>query len=1140
MKKLAFLMILLVSAALSGFGQTPPAAPLILQDTAFYGEYLAVEGTDYPRAYPVANPPSPIPPPHPYSPPAAAYIHITPPGVTQWSQIPSNQGPPRSSGASPAIVLAEYSLGALATTRLGYGNAVQTAEDLSSLAGQRITEGSAYKNVNTPLIQQGFGEGAWVILFKGAFNEQTGEPWDGPDSQANFQPAKLREAEQILLAATRANPYNGSLYGKLVETYNERMIPLLYAGNQALSFSSSMRYSRTLQQEVDTLNNYAYARYRDAAQVFLDFTGDLTSPLMRMADLESFPSDTFEAEPANRKKGSMQPRLEQLAQLMGRAVGLQADALVRSYRLRYFNSYVHPEDSQFNAAALNALVSEIDGTYLPDLEAQIMVAREFVAMLQELYGSAAVSRGYLDNAKAGLDSLVELRDAIKRREIAFVSASFAGNTQGNQLNINPDEIEITNYQTYAPGYVPFYNPGDAQGGSVASLASLAKTAATRSALRDEKAESAAREHESNVTALKTGISQVRRSYFSELTALCGSYTNDAGEQVPAVAYSLLTSAQIQGLSNAEFNRLEPKIPGERAIASEIQLQWRKVDEATLGLEQAAQELQNTIDRIRQAESSVQQITNRYNETAEIIQGNGEKLAAFDLQLGQIQADLYKTIDKINKQNQKKTLWGRIGLNVIGQTFNAIATGNWGAPIAAFLDGIGQAAQSHNDAIKATKIADAQADAAIQTAKINEQKTVIHTMERVRAVYDQNFVNKVNSEEKIHSLLLEVQSRKLDILLADQRLDQENAKLASLIGRVQQLLGFYREAIQLETETNPMARPDYRLIRNLKQADAEAAFLRAQERAFLVARAARYKVNDSSRGNDLRNLERNILRARRGEELDFLLEGIEISIANWYTNSVGAPSSETIRISLRHDIFQKNYLERDANQNIVIDASRFEVQPNVQGGTQPTARQLAEASDAAWAKFLEEHTETFFGIKILSLPLSLHLMNDSNTDDFGRAKNPLYNPTAYNMIIRHGASVGVHVEGNQLAGFNASTPIRFSLVQEGTSYIRSSPAVLRRPGPGFLFEFNPDPRATRSWNVLPESGALIGSGQTSLNDTNVPVSHSRQFFERSPANNRWVLEFFSNNGSGTQLLLSNLDKIADIQLVFDVEYFVQQQ
>jgi hypothetical protein len=302
------------------------------------------------------------------------------------------------------------------------------------------------------------------------------------------------------------------------------------------------------------------------------------------------------------------------------------------------------------------------------------------------------------------------------------------------------------------------------------------------------------------------------------------------------------------------------------------------------------------------------------------------------------------------------------------------------------------------------------------------------------------------------------------------------------------------------------------LRDLQNRDAEESFLFAQEWTYLAAKAAQFKVNGSRQVAEVGVDIENIIHARAADKLLLYLDQLKAKILDLYKSQGTQTSIREARISLRDYVAQNNYVQRDANGDVILSAfNKVEVQT---GG---------QTSDQAWTSFLTNHFSVENRVATLEIPFSTSLDRIPPPEglELQARGNPVFSDTRYDELITYNTAlpnangVKVRIKGRQLTV--GSDEVTVNLRQQGVSYVRSQ-----------SWNVAPDD-GIRFWNLEPRSASITAQ----INDSGgVP---SPQFHERSPANSRWVLSITSSS-LGNQRLLQNLSAITDIEVIFYVRGF----
>ncbi len=164
--------------------------------------------------------------------------------------------------------------------RQGYPNSVN---DLNKDAANLIAKGITYKTSGQTGIsvitrtsdweswKATIGSGAWDIRFPGTRLYSTGEMFVQADIQ-NYSESEILKAAELYRAILFINPSDTEAAKGLLQTYQERMIPLIFAGNTSQMLAFLNRYAMTsLTYEIGLLDE-GVAHYRKAAGIFVELT----------------------------------------------------------------------------------------------------------------------------------------------------------------------------------------------------------------------------------------------------------------------------------------------------------------------------------------------------------------------------------------------------------------------------------------------------------------------------------------------------------------------------------------------------------------------------------------------------------------------------------------------------------------------------------------------------------------------------------------------------------------------------------------------------------------------------------------------------------------------------------------------------
>ncbi len=271
-----------------------------------------------------------------------------------------------------------------------------------------------------------------------------------------------------------------------------------------------------------------------------------------------------------------------------------------------------------------------------------------------------------------------------------------------------------------------------------------------------------------------------------------------------------------------------------------------------------------------------------------------------------------------------------------------------AGIQALLSGAAGLANIYSSYASTNAIAGNSASTARQLGYIEAQKERIRAFESASMQFASRDINLYQTEEALYEMTLRCERLKLSILLAEQREDMAHGELSNMIGRVAFLLQEWSRATYFAT-ISPLNRADYRLILSLAMCDANEMFSYAQERCYLAAKTAEYRINPDPTLTYINTTIKNIMKARRTEDLLTYLNALKTDVYGQQIKQ-GARQTDSLKMSVRHFLVQNNDIELDSSGNIIPSQSTFETQLDANGNPSNTQA----VSDAAWLSFLQSN------------------------------------------------------------------------------------------------------------------------------------------------------------------------------------------
>jgi hypothetical protein len=1023
----------------------------------------------------------------------------------------SNASPVAIQSADGSVVLQQSAIGAsIVTTPEGQGGGYFNSLVLGTNA---LAAGTAYKTIDG---QNGTTTNtSWDLRFPGVIDVTSGNPWPGDGGTQNFDEDLVKQAAEYFRVALRINPYDLQPRIGLVTTYQERMQAHTFAGNNAAVFAGKLRLSPgaanaspgvTIGSEVSYWTN-AVGQYRAAADIFAE-AGTLMpdAATFEALDYSGFVQDTFD--------------------VYSRALGYEADAVQTWLHLSYFSTYQDPLGHTFNPVPLLASLQP----YLDHLQSQLLLASQYSFL-----------SNYLQTDLPSVNANLALLNKQKNTTIPQGLLSFIGQRSTD----TPGDV----IGEYAPEYVPFLftgAPNSQPGTSFDNLMFLANQFINSAQGAESEARNTTRTFDTDRAALTSKLDDIFKNYNDQLGEICGWINGDDGQLHADVAGSLL--------SNADREEQHPLQSGESY--GRIYQQQLNIAQAFAELKAAHEDQHNLYLKAINAQTVADLIATQSLNLAQMYLTNGDSIAALERIRGDEAARVTRQIAEEKAEEAEReannSLLGGIVKAVAGAALTfffppagvaSVASASWAAAELAGKDGakdlanvFAQNAGGHDQAALIRKTADLEAQLQLKNAEITAQEEGIRADEAATVQYAQADQTLWKSAEAWQAFLLDYDRAGLNILMAEQRLLMQKQELNNLHSHIAFLVQEMRKAIVLNNQTaNPLARPDYRLWMDFTTRNAEETFLRAQEWLYLAAKALQYRVNNSASGSSSvsKDIE-DILHARTAIELANVHNQLSADNGYLYLNQGAETTALPIPLRIRNYVVQNNSVVYNNDGSVNTNLSLFET---VAYGTNTIA-----ASDADWLTFLNDHIVFDWDTYSVSLQIpfstSLNRPNlSTNTPGFDPLKirqNPLFSPTRYSDRISYTYSqsgpasdfgVRVNIRGRAL-NLDSTLNVVATLRQEGASYLRSAKWVN-------------DAGAIRLWNLKPVEGLVICSvNNLAANNASASTLSTPQFYERSAANDHWILVIDSLEGSGgnNASLLSQLSSITDIEITFSIRGF----
>ncbi len=553
---------------------------------------------------------------------------------------------PNTEGQTPSagvIRLQHSSFGFMIAGNLGYPDAVK---DLRSDAQNLIAKGIPYK---TPVSSGGeeqtgtgkIGSGAWDIRFPGSRLYSTGELFEeGTDEQNYFESDILKAAERYR-AILFIDPSDEEAAKGLLQTYYEQMVPLIFAGNTAQVCTFRSRFAmNSLAYEIGLLDE-GVAHYRNAAGVFVELT-ETASDLKYFDDESSVYSEyedvfTYDAL-VKPDSGDDMAIIPKVLETYARAVAFQAEALAHRVDRKYMDIFEYPVLPYDYAPKRRELVE-----YLHEQAAYLQNG----ILLANAYSHVFTTSDWLNVTDIGrasgvVTNLLSLKDLIRDGMVCFTIARNATGT-----------VTGESYGAYPSEYVPFlaWDPDRliAASTSYQNFYDWAYEIVSSSQNFQDIAKAETRAFDANQEAMRTQFENIRSQYFSELGQLCGRIRDTkTGDLVPDVVYALFPPEERD--EQHDYNEFFGESKGA------IHQQWLTIRQAETEVDAAMMDLENLVKEMEKKEEIAVKITGVYNNLAQLILDSGEKLAALEIQKGELEA---KKIEYENRKRRRSGLFSSI-------------------------------------------------------------------------------------------------------------------------------------------------------------------------------------------------------------------------------------------------------------------------------------------------------------------------------------------------------------------------------------------------------------------------------------------------------------------------------------------------
>ncbi len=881
------------------------------------------------------------------------------------------------------------------------------------------------------------------------------------------------------------NPSDGSTYGPgVTSTFDTNQL------NRAeYALQSRLLGQNVILKEIPAIEQ-SRMYYQSACNIF--------------SQLLDNPADASLVEGQSLLSASVTNKVAEILDSYLRNLANYAQASLADFQLRNFSDF---RDPARQAPLPTGLLNEIDSAQ-KEIQIRLLLASPFQGLPVYTFSEAG-------RVQSLLRDIGRLHESIVLGRITFIAGASGDSSDSASLH----------YGEFTTSFVPLF-PGLPinQGNSSFDVAlSLAKQFTTDAISAETDAFTAVNQVLQHQFDYQSAQANLQPQYLGELVNLCGyASVDDQGNKIADAFFAAFPPGDRENIG-AQFLNGNYNLPPLADRTGTIYQQWNSLAQAQTNLVLAAQQLHNTFSTMQEKQKVADAIAAGQRRIAELILTNGQQVAGLEVQKGEVQAEADLQLAQIEAEAAQATAEN----SAMFGAFEGITQLAMEDPQGVFT--LGNAAvtlaNGYENASAALQIGQVQARTARQLADLDAKITQINASERAAMQYEQADQTMLRLSEDLNSLRLQADSQKIQINLAAQQVDQERSKLANMLARVAYLLRQWSRSANLLAQ-NPQLGNDFLIERDSKMQRADDAFVLAEQWGFLAAQSFYYKDNCPDASTN-QYVER-ILATRNASDLQVVLNQLQSDSTLLAAQCQSSVEYNTAHFSLRNDLFQFNLTQGEGTNTTYLS---FE--PSLLGTIVGSSQAV---SDAAWTDILKRNLRTNqFGQRILvldfSTSLALNLINGSQRNPLFECANfgaTLYSGQDNNGSQLHGVQISVTTKGFQFP-LGSSVGFKVQLAQLGTSVIRSR---------GFGCSNIGSSPAFRYFNFGTFYGPQIKAAANILDDPVVNPG-TASFQDRSPANNQWELIINEHDSLNNAALVSNLDKVADIELRFAIRSYIDQ-
>jgi hypothetical protein len=280
------------------------------------------------------------------------HIDVDTSAASIWAGGNESSGTTNDAPHSPnGICLAESAIGQMTAQSAGYPGA---ETNIDNAGGSAVLAANSYLYTDgqaTPAV-------AWNIIFPGGFNPATGQMYPA-NSTNNYFTGDIAQADYEFRASLGVNPADTNAAQQLVLLVHDQMIPLEWAGTEAMAYSTYARLLYGQSQDGSTnAETIAIGEARGYYQSACDVLNTFLANPFNAALVES--QNPYVSDALTNQVGNQPSPVAQILEDYLRNLSEYADASLTYFQLLSMANFYDPTAS--GSTPSQTLLSNIDST----------------------------------------------------------------------------------------------------------------------------------------------------------------------------------------------------------------------------------------------------------------------------------------------------------------------------------------------------------------------------------------------------------------------------------------------------------------------------------------------------------------------------------------------------------------------------------------------------------------------------------------------------------------------------------------------------------------------------------------------------------------------------------------------------------